>query len=400
MQVASSKIWIRSCYPSPESAVAIGDRVAVAQPGCFRSRVRVPLHRIEKLLDSTSFAMACQIVPEIVKSYHAVMKMVHCSAGHRVLIMDGASLAGQAAIQLLASIGTADIWSECDSTQAFCTASNTANDNNSIPKVPVEGSISTFRPGPELVSSAQLMFAVSILDISTRSLGGQPPWVSGEQDSKCLFAFSTYGRKGYGDGQFQAVGCGEVSRSGPRTTEAKELLTELPSQGADVVTLLCDISDEAALVACLADMSGRMPPVKGCIQSNMTRTERIFERMESRDWNATLGPKVDFAGRVERVATAHSLAKAVELVSQALVHRVGAILDAPEDGLDVLKHRLWILMGSILFRPLMCETGWEGCLGLICPFSRSSEVLRGQMSARPLRELSESGSLVEQSPNA
>lgn len=60
-----------------------------------------------------------------------------------------------------------------------------------------------------------------------------------------------------------------ISRSGARTTSAKELLQDLAAQGCETKICQCDIIDgdklQVALRACASDM----PPIKGCLQSTM-----------------------------------------------------------------------------------------------------------------------------------
>lgn len=63
-----------------------------------------------------------------------------------------------------------------------------------------------------------------------------------------------------------------LSRSGPRTVEAQELLAEFQEQGAHAIAPVCDVSDAAALKTVLANASLTMPPIKGCIQASMVLT--------------------------------------------------------------------------------------------------------------------------------
>ncbi|CAJ2500000.1 Uu.00g028530.m01.CDS01 [Anthostomella pinea] len=83
-----------------------------------------------------------------------------------------------------------------------------------------------------------------------------------------------------------------ISRSGPRTPDALQLLEELREQRVYVETPCCDVSDEAALKSVLSHYSERMPPIEGCIQTSMVMTEILFEEMDFPDWKATIDPKV------------------------------------------------------------------------------------------------------------
>ncbi len=66
-----------------------------------------------------------------------------------------------------------------------------------------------------------------------------------------------------------------LSRSGPRTPEAHELLSELAREGVHVETPACDVTSRTTLRSVLASCSDRMPPVKGCIQASMVMTVRV-----------------------------------------------------------------------------------------------------------------------------
>lgn len=63
-----------------------------------------------------------------------------------------------------------------------------------------------------------------------------------------------------------------LSRSGPRTLEAKDLLTELASQQVHVEAPCCDVANKEILRSVLASCSERMPPVRGCVQASMVMT--------------------------------------------------------------------------------------------------------------------------------
>lgn len=60
-----------------------------------------------------------------------------------------------------------------------------------------------------------------------------------------------------------------LSRSGPKTAKAVELLSQLRMAGACIETPCCDISDEAAVRKIITSCSARFPPIVGCIQASM-----------------------------------------------------------------------------------------------------------------------------------
>lgn len=60
-----------------------------------------------------------------------------------------------------------------------------------------------------------------------------------------------------------------LSRSGPKTSEARESIAEFSTQGVFVATPQCDATDEAAVKLMLENCGQTMPPVKGCILASM-----------------------------------------------------------------------------------------------------------------------------------
>lgn len=72
-----------------------------------------------------------------------------------------------------------------------------------------------------------------------------------------------------------------LSRSGPKTVGAQQLLSELDERGVRVETPRCDVSDESALRSVLTTRGEAMPPIKGCIQASMVITVRAYETPSS-----------------------------------------------------------------------------------------------------------------------
>lgn len=60
-----------------------------------------------------------------------------------------------------------------------------------------------------------------------------------------------------------------LSRSGPRTHEARDAVAEFNAQRVCVVAPLCDATDETAVQSILTECGQTMPPVKGCILASM-----------------------------------------------------------------------------------------------------------------------------------
>ncbi|KAF2875811.1 hypothetical protein BDV95DRAFT_591242 [Massariosphaeria phaeospora] len=83
-----------------------------------------------------------------------------------------------------------------------------------------------------------------------------------------------------------------LSRSGPVTPAAEELLKDLRAQGVHVQASVCDITNKAELATTIQTCQMTMPPVKGCIQGSMVVKNILLDRM-SYDWFcAALTPKI------------------------------------------------------------------------------------------------------------
>lgn len=59
-----------------------------------------------------------------------------------------------------------------------------------------------------------------------------------------------------------------LSRSGPTSTHAQTLVSELRMAGLEVRTPRCDVADAASLASAIASCAD-MPPIKGCLQATM-----------------------------------------------------------------------------------------------------------------------------------
>lgn len=82
-----------------------------------------------------------------------------------------------------------------------------------------------------------------------------------------------------------------LSRSGPKTTEAKELLAEMADRGVEIKAPSCDVTSKDSLSACLSAHSS-MPPIKGCIVASMVLRDALFTSMTHEDWDTSIKPKV------------------------------------------------------------------------------------------------------------
>jgi len=73
-----------------------------------------------------------------------------------------------------------------------------------------------------------------------------------------------------------------LSRSGPHSEAAKELLQELKEHTTRVETPSCDVADAVSLQTVLENLQHTMPPIKGCVQASMVLRVRFSLRLFSR----------------------------------------------------------------------------------------------------------------------
>ncbi|KAF2464560.1 reducing type I polyketide synthase [Lindgomyces ingoldianus] len=83
-----------------------------------------------------------------------------------------------------------------------------------------------------------------------------------------------------------------LSRNGPKTPEAIQLISELHNKGVRVEAPACDILSTDSLLQTLEHCTQTMPPIRGCVQSSMVLKDAIFEKMGFDDWKTSVDPKV------------------------------------------------------------------------------------------------------------
>lgn len=92
-----------------------GDRVLAPCSGPLRSHIRVPARQAARLPDDLSFSAACAASPFFTAAYHALFEVARLGDSDRVLVHNGASPLGQAALQMLSDEGVAEIWTTASS---------------------------------------------------------------------------------------------------------------------------------------------------------------------------------------------------------------------------------------------------------------------------------------------
>lgn len=84
-----------------------------------------------------------------------------------------------------------------------------------------------------------------------------------------------------------------LSRSGPVSEAATELVSKATSKGVTVFAPKCDASSTTSLAEVLKECEVRaMPPIKGCINAAMVLQDAVFENMTYAQWALTINSKV------------------------------------------------------------------------------------------------------------
>lgn len=98
-----------------DSVYSPGDRVLASHSGSFQSHVQVSSEFVIKIPETLSFTDACSFIPPMVTAYRAIVEVGRVMYGESVLVHEGASPIGQAAIRLLAGRGITDVWTTASS---------------------------------------------------------------------------------------------------------------------------------------------------------------------------------------------------------------------------------------------------------------------------------------------
>ncbi|WP_372739185.1 SDR family NAD(P)-dependent oxidoreductase [Neptunomonas sp.] len=83
-----------------------------------------------------------------------------------------------------------------------------------------------------------------------------------------------------------------ISRSGPRSDEAKQALAAFKEQGVTVMAQACDVSDRDALSSLLALASQQMPPIKGVVHAAAVIEDSIASNLSAEQIDRVLTPKI------------------------------------------------------------------------------------------------------------
>ncbi|KAI9660404.1 MAG: Type I Iterative PKS [Bathelium mastoideum] len=83
-----------------------------------------------------------------------------------------------------------------------------------------------------------------------------------------------------------------LSRSGPRTTVAQDMLKQLEKDGVRVFATACDVGSRRSLEDTLRECETTMPPIKGCIQASGVLKDIMYKDMTFEDWTSSINCKV------------------------------------------------------------------------------------------------------------
>jgi NAD(P)-dependent dehydrogenase (short-subunit alcohol dehydrogenase family)/acyl carrier protein len=83
-----------------------------------------------------------------------------------------------------------------------------------------------------------------------------------------------------------------ISRSGPRSEEAKSALDRLKKLGVKVHAASCDITDKLALSALLVETAKTLPPLKGIVHAAAVINDGLIRNMDADQIRSVLAPKM------------------------------------------------------------------------------------------------------------
>ncbi|KAI0804310.1 hypothetical protein GGR55DRAFT_691161 [Xylaria sp. FL0064] len=84
-----------------------------------------------------------------------------------------------------------------------------------------------------------------------------------------------------------------LSRSGPVSAAAIELVSSLVARGVTVVAPKCDVSSATSLARVLKECEAQaMTPIRGCINAAMVLQDAVFQNMTYAQWSLTINSKV------------------------------------------------------------------------------------------------------------
>jgi NADPH:quinone reductase-like Zn-dependent oxidoreductase/acyl carrier protein len=116
-----------------------------------------------------------------------------------------------------------------------------------------------------------------------------------------------------------------VSRSGAQADGVDELVGELSLEGAQVLTVACDVSDRSQIQELIASVPPEQP-LRGVIHAAGILDDGVFEKLTPARMDSVLAPKVDGAWHL------HEVTRDLDLEMFALFSSVSSVFGAPGQG--------------------------------------------------------------------
>ena len=95
-----------------------------------------------------------------------------------------------------------------------------------------------------------------------------------------------------------------LSRRGPATPGAEAIIAGFDGQGVQAVALACDVADEAALGAALAQVRAGMPPIAGVVHAAVAMDDALLPQLDAGRFAGSLRPKLGGAAALDRLTRA------------------------------------------------------------------------------------------------
>ncbi|KAM0260907.1 hypothetical protein ACHAQJ_002527 [Trichoderma viride] len=83
-----------------------------------------------------------------------------------------------------------------------------------------------------------------------------------------------------------------LSRSGSLDDAAQSLIAKLEEGGTFVSVMKCDITSEGQIQQTVQDILGKLPPIRGVIQSAMVLQDSLFDKMTYGQWTGAIDAKI------------------------------------------------------------------------------------------------------------
>ncbi|GGE76548.1 SDR family NAD(P)-dependent oxidoreductase [Stappia taiwanensis] len=99
-----------------------------------------------------------------------------------------------------------------------------------------------------------------------------------------------------------------LSRRGAETPGAEALIAEMAGRGVTLAGHACDVTDETALTAALADVRGTLGPIGGVFHTAMVLKDTLLANLDRAALDAVLAPKVRGADLLDRLTRDDPLA--------------------------------------------------------------------------------------------